>query len=459
MKSVSFILNGNGVTPAQIRDLEKALDTLLSKYSLNTEYFFYSSQKSSHASSSRFIGFIDEESIQSSLQRSIVTAGGEWLVFTTPENALILSKNINLLSKYLDSNLKASVIAPAHTNFFTKLVGLRHFTNTPFIAARKPFLIQNITLIHLVSNILKLADKSLQLGIVPTSGETYPSATIKNLTIIRPYHIILKHAYTHAVRVIKEKQRQRKAEKLRKQVLPVPYSTDIPVFIICRDRVEPLKRLVVWLEEEGLKNIYFIDNASTYPPLLEYFQKTSYNVIRLNINSGHTSPWKEGIVQLYAAGKPFIVTDPDVIPSDKAHGAVRLFAKLLDDHPERTKAGFGLRIDNLPAHYELRDHVISWEKQFWVSEVEPEVYDAEIDTTFALYRPGTPYTLGPGLRTGGKYIAEHEPWYVDSKHVPAEIKYYREHADKVIGSWGVDLSEVTSEYSKNHLHQTTENNR
>ena len=225
-------------------------------------------------------------------------------------------------------------------------------------------------------------------------------------------------------------------------------------FIICRDRLLPLKKLVTWLEDEGLRNIYFIDNASTYEPLLEYLSTTPYTAIRLNVNAGHTAPWSEGIVQLYAAGKPFIVTDPDVIPSRDSHGAVKFFAELLNRHLERRKVGFGLRIDNLPDHYELKDHVISWEEQFWVSEVEDNVFDAEIDTTFALYRPHTPYVMGPGLRTGGKYVAEHEPWYIDSNNIPTEAKYYRDHADKTVGSWGMTSDDVSHVYVKNKNRQT-----
>ena len=457
MKSVSFILNNSNVTQTQINRLDKALVSLATKDGVIAECFLCAPQKSTPTSPSRFIEIIKEDKKIKYLQRSIVTAGSDWLVFTSFDNALIMIKNMALLSNYIhnDNRPIPSVIVPARSTRLTKITGLRLLSRSPFIAARKSFLIPNTNSIHTIADIAKIADRSLQLGLVSLHSGVFESSVMRNLTLLRPYHIIAKRAFIHAVWVIKEKQKKRKAEKLRRQVLPVPYSEDIPVFIICRDRVEPLKRLVVWLEEEGLKNIYFIDNASTYPPLLEYFQKTSYNIIRLNINSGHTSPWKEGIVQLYAAGKPFIVTDPDVIPSDKAHGAVKLFAKLLNDHPERTKVGFGLRIDNLPTHYELRDHVISWEKQFWVSEVEPDVYDAEIDTTFALYRPGTPYTLGPGLRTGGKYVAEHEPWYVNSKNISSEMKYYRDHADKVIGSWGTTSNELTDTYSQHHSKSST----
>ena len=47
----------------------------------------------------------------------------------------------------------------------------------------------------------------------------------------------------------------------------------IPVYIICRDRVTPLKELVSWLEKTGEADIHLIDNDSTYPQLLEYYSQ------------------------------------------------------------------------------------------------------------------------------------------------------------------------------------------
>ena len=449
MKSYTFVVSGLGLSDNTIEKLYAAAEAS-STDEVHIEVICYGSRTSR---SSRYLQCISSDTKLKGLKRASVTAGGEWIIYTTAQNII---EQHNATIEDIARHDSEVCVVHAKINLVNRKLGIRTLKQIPYVAIRKSYLISFLSSISSIGDLVKKADKDLHLVLISTAS-TYPSAIINRLIFVRPYRAIVKHAVRAQIDKFQQRRAQRKAERLSQNVARVNYSDSIPVFIICRDRIEPLKKLVKWLEKEGLKNIFFIDNASTYPPLLEYFDKTPYTVLRLNINAGHTSPWREGIVQLYAAGRPFIVTDPDVIPSPKAHGAVKEFARLLNDHLERTKVGFGLRIDNLPDHYELKQHVISWEKQFWVSEVEPNVYDAEIDTTFALYRPGTPYTLGPGLRTGGKYIAEHEPWYVDSKHVPTEIKYYREHADKVIGSWGVDLSEVTSEYSKNHSHQTTEN--
>ncbi len=71
----------------------------------------------------------------------------------------------------------------------------------------------------------------------------------------------------------------------------IKYDADLPVFIVTRDRVAALSRLVTWLENEGMTNLVILDNDSTYPPLLEYLDSTPHTVFRLGRNIGHTAPW------------------------------------------------------------------------------------------------------------------------------------------------------------------------
>lgn len=200
------------------------------------------------------------------------------------------------------------------------------------------------------------------------------------------------------------------------------FSTDIPVLIICRDRVDPLRKLVTWLEEEGMTNLHLIDNHSASPELLEYYSQTPHSVHRLSDNVGHTSPWLPEFSSKRRG--PFVVSDCDIIPDPEAHGAIRHFVDLLNRYRSTVKVGFGLHLDDLPAHYARRDEVIRWESQFWTRPLADDVYMAIVDTTFALYRPRTPYTLGPSLRTGGRFMARHEPWYQDSAAVSPDLAFF-----------------------------------
>jgi hypothetical protein len=210
-------------------------------------------------------------------------------------------------------------------------------------------------------------------------------------------------------------------------------AADVPVMVICRDRLEPLRRLVSWLEAEGIDHIHLIDNDSTYPPLLEFFSSTPHSVVRLGRNVGHTSPWLPELSALRRG--PFVVSDCDVVPDPGAYGAIEHFIDLLNRYRSVVKVGFGLHIDDLPEHYDRRQEVVDWESQFWERPLVEDVYMATLDTTFALHRPGTEYTLGPSLRTGGRFMARHEPWYQDSAAVSEDLAYFQARAGSST-TWG-----------------------
>jgi hypothetical protein len=213
-----------------------------------------------------------------------------------------------------------------------------------------------------------------------------------------------------------------------------------PVFIPVRDRLSTLLDLIAWLERAGQEEIWLIDNHSTYPPLVDYLDRTPHRVVRTWRNLGHRAAWLSGTVQRQAHGKHFIVSDPDVVPDPICPmDAIDHFRLLLDRHPELDKVGFGLRIDDLPDHYSLKEDVIDWEGKFWQDELEPSVYRAGIDTTFALYRPlDRRHDMMRAVRTGFPYVARHVPWYTDSTRLSEEDEYYRAHADRTISNWDRD---------------------
>lgn len=215
---------------------------------------------------------------------------------------------------------------------------------------------------------------------------------------------------------------------------------NVPVFINSRDRLTSLRRLITWLEGSGVTEIWVIDNASTYPPLLDYLESLPHRVIRLDRNLGHRAPWLSGVVQREAYGRFHVATDPDVIPSHECPAdALNHFQSILEQHPEVHKVGFGLRIDDLPDHNPLKPSIIGWESRFWANEIAPGVHRANIDTTFALYRP---MERRPGedrsLRTGFPYVAHHLPWYSNPSALSDEDRYYRAHADPAFSNWDRD---------------------
>ena len=82
--------------------------------------------------------------------------------------------------------------------------------------------------------------------------------------------------------------------------------------------------------------------------------------------------------------------------------------------------------------------VLNWEKQFWNREIEPGVFKAPIDTTFALYRPSFEFSKS-ALRTGQPYVARHLPWYLNLAALPEDEQYYLSHADPRLGNWRFEL--------------------
>ena len=444
MYPVSYIINGANIS-------QRAVDFFCKKAftesDQSNEYLIYLEDSTASATSTnKTVSIIPQTGKTRSLTKAIASARGKYLVFTTLEN-LLESRDSTFLADIDVGNL-GEVALPFHVSNLYDRIGIRRIDKAPFILISKNFAVANVKDIDNLPALVRRADKKLTLSRLQPHSVDLPDAIIKDMLFIRPYVEILKSSARTFIRRVEEKRRVKRSMQLRDDVKDVVFNSNIPVFIICRDRLDPLLKLISWLEEENLHDIILIDNDSSYPPLLEYLEETGYEVIRLNKNAGHTSPWSEGIVELYAKNMPFIVSDPDVIPDQGSHGAVRKFCELLTKYPERTKVGFGLKIDDLPDHYDLKTQVITWESQFWESTVEKDVYDAEIDTTFALYRQNTPYTLGPALRTGGRFVARHEPWYIDSGEISAELNYYRAHASREIGTWGSSISDASKIYER-----------
>jgi hypothetical protein len=187
----------------------------------------------------------------------------------------------------------------------------------------------------------------------------------------------------------------------------------------------------------GYTRLHILDNDSSYPPLLDYYRRMERDVriIRLGANVGHTAIWDVNILSRFRIRGPFVYTDPDIIPIGECPPHVLdFFLEVLAAYPDRSKVGFGLRIDDLPSRYKFKDKVVAWESQFWEKNITPKLYDAPVDTTFALYRPGSGYNLS-AIRSGYPYLARHYPWYENSDQPTAEQAYYVQRAKPGTNNW------------------------
>jgi hypothetical protein len=124
-----------------------------------------------------------------------------------------------------------------------------------------------------------------------------------------------------------------------------------------------------------------------------------------------------------------VYTDSDVLPTKNCpKDLIEQLYRVLIKYPQIEKAGVALKIDDLPEHYSNKKEVLRIEKEWWAKEVEPGVFDAPVDTTFALYKP---YAKGDAeeckaYRIGGNLTFRHQPWYEDSDNPNAEDVYYRQ---------------------------------
>jgi hypothetical protein len=182
-----------------------------------------------------------------------------------------------------------------------------------------------------------------------------------------------------------------------------------------------------WLAARGCEPV-FIDNASTYPPLLEYYHTCPYAVVRLDKNWGHTVVWNSplGLLSRLGIEGRYIVTDPDLDLSGVPDDFLTVLQEGLRRYPEARKCGLSLEVNDLPdteAGHLVRD---VYEARWWHTPLDSEYFRAGIDTTLALYHGNARnYFIHPAIRTNRPYTARHVPWYYDKlADLPADEQYY-----------------------------------
>lgn len=194
------------------------------------------------------------------------------------------------------------------------------------------------------------------------------------------------------------------------------------------------RNLFTWVVEmvnkiktyEGVGEIIIIDNGSDYPPLLEWYQTNPCTIHRTD-NIGHIAPWQ--ILGDVITNSDYVITDADMglldTPSDTL-----LYLKDNMDSLGLDKIGLGLDWGIVKEDSLYYNHLQSYEKNRWNSSHTNNIYNIAIDTTFALYKKGTPYFVG-GASTTYPYVARHYPWEFNQETYEKneEYKYYIKNAN------------------------------
>jgi hypothetical protein len=461
-------------TTYETNDSIRALDYVLSLTTKPSEIIIVTKKALSVPKHSRLV------TIQNIVDKGIFTltasdfgfmsSNTDLLMFLTPSNILSSDPvwfSENLLSIYRES-LASEAAVVINKDFIITPKSDLQFANgssAPILALRKADLVNYLVISE---NVHSLTNQSLGDYINWSVLECKPIARIsglENLTLTievpeSSYPILNSPFKWHIKKLIRTLHLSRILSKLRKVIKnkasqdelssndPSNYyvplditdkeAEDTPIFINTRDRVEPLRELLDWLNKAGHKNIALIDNDSTYPELIDLFDSTPLQVVTLGRNGMHKAPWESFAIRFMSKGLPYIVTDPDVVPTDKTpKNIVKYFYSVLNKYPKFNKVGSALKIDDLPDYYQMKQSVIDWESRFWNDSLllSKDIYSADLDTTFALYRGKTWWFLSPSIRVSGKYSLRHEPWYQDLDNPTNDMMYYRTRASQEVSTW------------------------
>jgi hypothetical protein len=209
--------------------------------------------------------------------------------------------------------------------------------------------------------------------------------------------------------------------------------SSIPIVIIAYNNLTFVESFVKQIRRLTNK-IIIVDNCSTYPKLLEYYetiQREIGDVIeirRKNRNYGHTVVWTQEMTSLPPI---FAVSDPDLLlNSDMPDNCLEQLLHISNIYKSRR---VGLALD-LSDHHKFiqRIHPLSnktfydGEIGYWKQRIESnayELYNAPIDTTFCLIN--TQYGDG-AIRVAGNFTCKHLPWYENyiKDHIPEEEMHH-----------------------------------
>jgi len=220
----------------------------------------------------------------------------------------------------------------------------------------------------------------------------------------------------------------------------------IKAFIVNRNLITTLKNTVEFLQKEPRIEIVILDQASTYPPLLDYYKTLDLSIIYFPTNGGPYAVWTDNF-KSNLNDNPYIVTDPDCVYDDVPLDWLNKMINVLDNSPI-FKVGFSLNIDDIPdtgAKISSRGQLYTakeWESRFWTEKNEFG-WVSEIDTTFALYRPISESSLFSynAIRLDKPYSIKHMPWYLTKENLTPEWSYYLNEISEV-SYWGSALKNI-----------------
>jgi hypothetical protein len=241
----------------------------------------------------------------------------------------------------------------------------------------------------------------------------------------------LEDRIKYRLNLIREYLFRKDTKKLREDTKEVlkKYQDTIPVFIISYNNAIYVKNMVNQLKNFDIKPI-IIDNNSddkdSIKILKELSDKNEASVIFSDKNFGCFVGFLNPIYEVLP--NYFAYTDPDLELNKNLPKDFLEILKGVTDEFKVYKAGFALELldeemidltmtkyQGVPKIKEIKLTVRDWESKYWRFRLEHptlEIYQANLDTTFALYnKKNLLDNFYDGVRVAGDFSCIHLPWY------------------------------------------------
>jgi len=163
-----------------------------------------------------------------------------------------------------------------------------------------------------------------------------------------------------------------------------------------------------------------VDNNSSYPPLLEWYETCPYQVIRLAENRGNTAVWS--IADQIDTSDYYVITDVDYLLDDLPDDWAEHLKKGVDMYGGMGGCGLSMLETRIPSQnpawiadefhlYPEGNHPARWGDHV---KLPGGFIRYPVDTSFAVYPPGPAQfmTSATGCRSDFPYSARHIPWHV-----------------------------------------------
>lgn len=215
-------------------------------------------------------------------------------------------------------------------------------------------------------------------------------------------------------------------------------SPQIPLVILNFNQLTYLRNLVNWWRWYAPDApIYVLDNASTYPPLLEYYEADDGLDVRLCAENACAANLRVFLDEvIHPQYSHYVVSDADISPHPATPmNFLEILRHIVDDMGYH-HAGLGLITDDLP-HWSIdRENTIKNESQARSTPItvkyageEHQGFKAAIDTTFCLFRTSNggwyaPMTVKDWGNSARIFDAFHLPWYLDPARINPEMDNY-----------------------------------